>query len=302
MIALRLAVIAGSIVFGIWLMIGAIRKGLVPWHTVIRVAAPAAILVAIGPLLSLPLLLKNYNTAIPLPTFEALSYTSVAVSVVLTFVVLAAAVAFVLSFYPQSAAAFRAANRHRLTLDALVAVLAAAGLAFALSQAEDWLTAHFHKQALYSIAVSNDVASAAPAVAAISGAVRTVLLSAATLALLALIMQRAPRRWMLLLLGLVALTVNLPSSVRTGGEFTLAYGLSLLSGIAALLFCRVFARSNHLAYALVFWILALRPAAADLLATGNPALEVHGGAIVFVMILSAAWLWIGSRGSAKATP
>ena len=301
-IALRLAVIAGSIVFGIWLMIGAIRKGLVPWHTVIRVAAPAAILVAIGPLLSLPLLLKNYNTAIPLPTFEAMSYASVAVSVVLAFVVLAAAVAFVLSFYPQSAAAFRAANRRRLALDALVAVLAAAGLALALGQAEDWLTAHFHKQALYSIAVSNDVASAAPAVAAIAGAVRTVLLSAAMLALLALIIQRTPRRWMLLLLGLAALAVNLPSSVRTGGEFTLAYGLSLLSGFAALLFCRVFARSNHLAYALLFWMLALRPAAADLLATGNPALEVHGGAIVIVMILSAAWLWIGSRGSAKATP
>jgi membrane protease YdiL (CAAX protease family) len=300
-IALRLAVIAGAIVYGIWLMIGNIRKGLVPWGKVIRLAAPAAVLVAIGPLLSLPLLLKNYNTAIPLQTFEALSYTSLAVSVVVAFVVLAAAVAFVLSFYPESAAAFRSANRRRLALDAVVAVLAAAGFALALSQAEDWLTAQFHAQALYSIYVSNDVASAAPAVAAVTGAVRTVLLSAAALVLLALVNKRASR-WILLPLALVALTVGLPSSVRTPGEFTLAYGISLLWGCAVLLFCRFFARSNYLAYALVFWILALRPAAVDLLSTGNPTLEANGFAVIIVMLLGAGWFWLAPRGSAKAKP
>src|SRR5581483_4572630 len=103
---------------------------------------------------------------------------------------------------------------------------------------------------------------AAPAVAAVTGAVRASLLSAASLTLLVLIVRHTPKRW-LLPLGLVALTVNLSASVRTVGEFVLAYGVALLWGCAALLFCRIFARSNYLAYALVFWIAALRPAAAE---------------------------------------
>lgn len=300
-IALRLAVIAFAIVYGIWLMIGYIRRGVVPWRGVMRVAVPAAILSAIGPLLSLQLLFRNYNTAIPLPTFEALAYTSAGVSVVLAFVVLAAAVAFVLSSYPESAPAFLAVNRRRLALDALVALLAAIGLAVALGQTEDWLMARYHAQAFYSVGASNNIVSAAPAIGAIAGAVRSVLLWSAVLALLALVVKHTPKRWMLLLLGLFALAVNLPSSVRSAGEFALAYGVTLLWGCAGLLFCRVFARDNALAYALVFWIAALRPAAAEFLATGNAALQAQGIAVTVVMVVSCVIVGLAPRGSAKPT-
>ena len=288
-LTLRLAVISCSIVYAIWLIIGNIRHGLVPWRSVVRLAVPAAVLAAAGPLLSLPLLLKRYDTAVPLPTFEALTYTSIAVSAVLAFVLLAAVSAFVLSFYPGATAVLRASSRRLLGLDAGVAVLAAAGLALALSQAEDWLMSHFPAQAIYSLGVSNELASAAPAIAAVTGAVRTLLISAAALVLLALVFQRAPRRWMILALGLVALTVNVPSSVRTGGEFALSYGVALLWGCSAVLFCLVFARANYLAYALVFWILALRPAASELLASGNRSLKAQGFAVIAVMI--ASWIW-----------
>jgi len=296
LLALRLAAGASAFVFAIWSLVGNIRQGLVRWGTVTRTAVPATLLTAVGPLLALPLLLKDYNTAIPLSTYQTVAYTTVGISVLVGFVMLAAAVAFVNSCYPETSAVWRGPNRRTLGLDAAVAVLAAAGLVLALSHADAWLTSRFARQALDSIDVSNIVAGAAPAVAAAAGAVRTVLLSAAVLTLLALVVRRVSYPWVLLLLGLVALTVSLPSSVRTPGELALSYGVALLWGGGALLFCLVFGRANYLAYALAFWILALRPGAAELLAAGNSRLQAHGLAVIALMLAGIVWaLWPSPR-------
>ena len=289
LVALRLGMLAAVAVYGILLLIRKIREGTVPWRGVIRWAVPAALLTAIGPLLSLSQLLKDYNTAIPLATFQAIGYTTIGTSVLAGFLVLAAAVAFVTSHYPESRAALLIANRRTLGLDASVVLLAAVGFALLLSQTEGWLMGRFHRVALYSIGIPSVVASSAPAVAAVAEAVRTTLLSAAALALAALLVKRAPRRWMLVLVALAWLTVPVPSAVRTMGEFVLAYGIELLWAGGALLFCVVFARSNYLAYALVLWIAALRPAMVALWKTGNPALEVH--ALALAAVMAASWFW-----------
>jgi hypothetical protein len=289
LVALRLGMIAAVAVYGILLLIRKIREGTVPWRGVIRWAVPAALMTAIGPLLSLSQLLKDYNTAIPLGTFQAIGYTTIGTSVLAAFLVLAAAVAFVASHYSESRAALLIANRRTLGLDASVALLAAVGFALLLSQTEGWLMGRFHRVALYSIAIPSVVASSAPAVAAVAEAVRTTLLSAAALALAALLVKRVPRRWMLVVVALAWLTVPVPSAVRTMGEFVLAYGIELLWAGGALLFCVVFARSNYLAYALVLWIAALRPAMVALWKTGNPASEVH--ALALAAVMAASWFW-----------
>jgi hypothetical protein len=183
----------------------------------------------------------------------------------------------------------RIGNRRALGRDASVVVLAAAGFALLLSQTEGWLMARFHGVALYSIGIPSVVASSAPAVAAVAGAVRTTLLSGAVLALAALLVKRTSRRWMLVAVGLASLAVPVPSAVRTMGEFVLAYGIELLWAGGALLFCLVFARSNYLAYALVLWIAALRPAMVALWKSGNPASEVH--ALALVAVMAASWFW-----------
>ena len=289
LVAWRLGMLAAVAVYGILLLIRKIREGTVPWRGVIRWAVPAALLTAIGPLLSVSQLLQDYNTAIPLATFQAVGYASIGMSVLAGFLVLAGAVAFVTSHYPESRAALRIANRRTLGLDASVVVLAAVGFALLLSQTEGWLMGRFHRVALYSIGIPSVVASSAPAVAAVAEAVRTTLLSAAALALAALLVKRVPRRWMLVVVALAWLTVPVPSAVRTMGEFVLAYGIELLWAGGALLFCVVFARSNYLAYALVLWIAALRPAMVALWKTGNPASEVH--ALALAAVMAASWFW-----------
>ena len=53
------------------------------------ISIPIALLTAVGPLLSMRLLLQNYQTAIPLETFQAVMYMVVLMSVVFGFLVVA---------------------------------------------------------------------------------------------------------------------------------------------------------------------------------------------------------------------
>src|SRR5208283_1698418 len=69
----RIAIWLALAVWGIWLLVRNIRRGLVPWGTALRLAVPAALLAAIGALLRLPQIYRHYNTAVPLATFQASS-------------------------------------------------------------------------------------------------------------------------------------------------------------------------------------------------------------------------------------
>ena len=296
LLTLRIAMLAAAVVWGILLLVQKIRQGLVPWRNVIQLAAPAAVLAAAASLLSLPQLLRDYNTAIPLGTFEAVAYTSIGMSALAGFLLLAGAVAFFGSFYPESLAAFRARSGRPMALDAALTIWAGAGLAVFLDQSGTWLMDRFHGSALYAIDAPSGIVSAAPVLTALAGAFRSTLLFAAALALLAVLAQRIPKPWMRIALGLAALTVLLPGGIRTPGELALSYGIALLSGGAVLLFCWGFARANYLAYGLALWLLALRPAMAALLGTGNPTLRVQGFAVAAVMAVTVLWaLWPGRR-------
>jgi hypothetical protein len=67
------------------------------------------------------------------------------------------------------------------------------------------------------------------------------------------------------------------------------------------LFCLCFARKNYLAYALVLWAMALRPALAELFGNGNPALERQGWMVAGALAVSVIWaLAPALRGRADA--
>jgi hypothetical protein len=287
--SLRIAAIAAAVVFGLWLLIQATRKGLVRWRGAIGLAVPATLLFALGMLLSLELMLKGYNTAIPLETYQAGVYITLLIGVIFVFLMLGAAAALIVLFYPESMQAFRAANRRLLGLDAIAALLAAAGFAILLNRHDAMLIDHHHAQALLSIGSPDLIVSRAPALAAVAGAVRSLLMNAATLALIAIVIKKLPKRWMLVPLALAALTVNLSGEIRTPGEFALQYAMAAIWAGCAVLFCLSFARKNYLAYALVLWAMALRPAIAELFGNGNPALERQGWMVAGVLAVSVVW-------------
>jgi membrane protease YdiL (CAAX protease family) len=287
--ALRIGMIAAGIVYALWLLIQATRKGLVRWGGAIRLAVPATLLFALAWLLSFELMLTNYDTAIPLETFQAGLYITLLISLIFMFLILGAAAALIALFYPESVGAFRAANRRLLGLDAGAALLAAAGLWVFLNKLDAVLMDHFHAQALFAIGSPDLIVSRAPALAAVAGAARLLLMNAATLAFIAILIKKLPQWRMLALLALAALTVNLSGDIRAPGEFALHYAMAVIWAGCAVLFCRLFARRNYLAYALVLWIMALRPAMMQLFGNANPALERQGWMVAGVMAVSVVW-------------
>jgi hypothetical protein len=183
----------------------------------------------------------------------------------------------------------RAANRRLLGLDAIAALLAAAGFEILLNRHDAMLMDHHHAQALFSIGRPDLIVSRAPALAAVAQAVQPWLMNAATLALIAIVIKKLPKRWMLVPLALAALTVNLSGEIRTPGEFALQYAMAAIWAGCAVLFCLSFARKNYLAYALVLWAMALRPAIAELFGNGNPALERQAWMVAGVLAVSVVW-------------
>jgi hypothetical protein len=73
-------------------------------------------------------------------------------------------------------------------------------------------------------------------------------------------------------------------------------------GAAALAFCWFFARRNYLAYALVFWLIALRTPMMQLLGTGNPALQMQGYLIGAIMAATLIWAFAPALLRPRARP
>ncbi len=274
-IALRFGLLAALVVFGLWLLIQNIRQGLVRWKVTLGIAGVAALLTAVGTLLSLPLLLENYPTAVPLATFRAMSYVGILISVMFAFLLFGAAAGLLTSCYPDLLPALTRKGRRVLAVDALVALAAAVGLALLLRQLEMLLPARFHAQALFDVEREALPATALPALGALAS-LRNVLVDGAALGLAVVIFRRLPRRWMALAAGLGAAFVGLPLEMRTPGEFALQYGMAL-AGIAALAaLCVFFGRNNYLAYALVLAAWAMRAPLAELFGNPMAGLAVQG--------------------------
>src|SRR6185503_3295620 len=128
--------------------------------TTMKIAVPAALLMATGPLLSMQLLLQGYQTAIPLETYKAMTYLLVVMSVVFGFLLMAAATALLTSFFPDCLTSLRAAQRRFLALDAVLALTAAAGLALLLHRGGALLMNRFHAYALFSMDAPELIVSA----------------------------------------------------------------------------------------------------------------------------------------------
>ncbi|MGD0496852.1 MAG: CPBP family intramembrane glutamic endopeptidase [Bryobacteraceae bacterium] len=288
-LALRLASLSALAVFGLWMLIQAARRGLVRWRVAIALAVVPTLFALADPLLTLPLLLRNYPTAIPLETYQAMMYAGLAMSVVFVFLALGGASALITSFFPGTLASFRFSNRRALAADAAIALAAALALSLALGRIRAALTVFFPAQALLSIDAPDLIASAAPAVSALADAARATFMGAAVVALVALLIRHARKRWMLVPLAFTALFAFVSSDARTPAELALELGIASLSLAAAWFFCRRIARGNYLAYALVLWTLSLKASIATLFGAGNLALRAQGWTVVAVLALTVGW-------------
>jgi hypothetical protein len=175
-----------------------------------------------------------------------------------------------------------------LGVDAAAAVVAAIGFGILINRIAGFLINRFHSQALFSFGSPDSIVTAAPALGALAESFRGVLLFSAAAAALALLVRKL-KRWTVPV-ALVALAAMVPDAARTAPEFALHYGIALFTVSLAAVWCWRFARNNYLAYALVFWILALQGSISNLLGTAIPAMQIQGWILVAVAAIGAIWV------------
>ena len=295
---LRIGVPVALIVAGIWLLVENTRRSLVAWGSVMRIALPATLLMAVSSLLMLGQAYRNYPTSVSLQVFQAMTVTGLVIAVIGAFLGLGAAVALVTSSFPECLDSLGRSARRWLGTDALSALAAAVGLALLVARAVALLQDRFHAQALFDPVAPALIASAAPAVSALASALVSTLMRSAAVAIIVLLIRRWRRYWPAFAMLLVF--AALPEEVRTPGELALSYAAGLLTAAAAALFCFRIARGNPLAYALALWTLALRGPLTELFS--SPA---HGfaaqGAIV-ALVLAASLVFVAAPGLLNAKP
>jgi len=290
----RIAVLAILIVTAIWMLVIFIREGVVPWRFALTLGGIATALAIVGQLLGFPLLMEQYPTAIPLDTFRMTLILGLLMAFVFGYLLSTAATALVTATFPDVRRALRPAGRRVLAGDAAVALAAGAGLMLLVRQIAGVLIDHFHAQAVLSISAPTIIAHALPALAGASGALRTVLTTAGALATVVLLLRgnRAAAA-VFALLPLVAF----PGGVHTPGEWTLRYTIGLLSLLAAVAFCRYFARRNYLAYAVGFWIMALVGELGDLYGNTRP---LHFWTLLAIAAAGVLWALLPFRKASNA--
>ena len=298
-LVLYLAALASCVVWCVYLVVWQVRSGHLPWKPVLQIASAGGVLTGVGAALSVGLALKNYPTETPFEIFQTSLYLSVAVSVIMAALLFGGAAALILGAFPGCLDAFRNQARRLLGLDAAIALIAAVGLGLMVQKAGALLRNAFPAQALFDIDSPSLLTVKAPAVVALAGSLRPILLGGAILAALGVFLSRRSAVWRIVLV-LAAACALLPLDIHTAGELVLEYGIGLLTAAAAAAFCFFFARGNFLAYALVLWAFALRAPIADLLSTGNASLQAQGWAIVVVFVIGLVWILLPSLG--RETP
>ena len=285
----KIAVVSIAVIVGLLVLARATRQGSVRWGSALRLSIPFTLLAAGNAALTYRTAWRNYSTAMPAETFQAILLTTAVTSLIFIFLGMCALAALLQALQPEAFRAFRADARRAAAGDALLAVLAAIGLAVLAGQAKGLLLDRFHAAALFSVRAPEVIASAAPAVSALSSAARAVLGYSAALALVLYALSLFPKRRLAVAAALVAVVATVPGEARTAGEFALHLGAGAFAPAAVALFCFAFARRNYLAYALAAWTLALRAAAVELFGQPNSFLQAQGW--ILVAVLAASLLW-----------
>ena len=291
LLVLRIAVSAGLVVLGIWLLIERTRQGALRWGQALRTALPLGAITLVGMGMTAPLLLGQYPTTFSLETFAVTLGVSLFIGALALFIALACGVALILGLEPGALAVFRRANRKVWGTDALLATGLAAAAVAALGRLR-WLEIdRFHPQALLSADAQTAFATISPAASGIAAACQQALSWLAILALVAYLV-RYLGRWpgAAVLAGLAAAAGLAPGTVHTGGEFLLYYGMRVMYLAAAAIFVKYVAGRNYLAYLLIVWTLALMDKSGDLLSQPATPLRVQGGILIAVLAGTVAWV------------
>ena len=118
--------------FGIRLLVDATRKHTLPWARAIRYGLLIAGLGFVGSLMNLAQIYRAYDTAVPLRTFQTISYVGLFMSAVVQALLFCSSVAVLFCLEPDFPEWLAPSNRRPAALNALLLTATAAALAAGL--------------------------------------------------------------------------------------------------------------------------------------------------------------------------
>ncbi len=253
-------------------------------------AVPLALLGLLGILLSFSQVYRNYQTAIPLATFQTTAAASMLMSAAGLVLFGTVLFALLLCLYPDWTQSLSSGSRALLGRDALLVTAIAIALAGALPALTNWAMSRFPALALPTVYSADSVVSAFPALSAIASAAQRTLTQLVVLSLAIFVWQiTAHRRWLTAVIVFAVLCGMLPGDVHTWGEFAFYFIDGLIGGAVILAICLWLARDNRLAYGLSVWAVTLSSAAAGFFVQQNARLTFNGWVVVAVVLASIAW-------------
>jgi len=258
--ALLVLVIAARAVF---LFVGQVRHGALPWRAALPVAVVLAVLVVLSELNTLATLEQEYSTSIPLGTFWLQVGAVLILEPILAGLGTWLLVAFALSLFPEGQRLLRRSATHVWRRDAAIAVVLTLAMTFAFKNLHALLTARLPKYFIPEInLVPGHLETWSPALAFLFSALLESVLAAASVAVVIAVfrsgwLRRAWWMWAALLLLIIALGPTHAHSVR---EFLAVWIYEVVSFAAFVWIITAFFRDNALAYlAAVFAVLVVSP-------------------------------------------
>jgi hypothetical protein len=293
LLVLRIIAAATLLLVGLWVLVDRTRQRVLRWGRALRLALPVGVITLVGMALHFPLLLAQYPTAYPLPTFTVMMSVELLIRALATFIALLCGAALIVALRPDAVLVLRPAARRLFANDALFATGLAIVLTIALNRLQWVLIDRFHAEALLTASARTAFATLSPALSGIASACQETLFCLALLVLITYVVQWLERwRGSAILAGLAAAAAVVPGTVHTAGEFFAYYAIRLLYLAAAVLFVKYVVRGNYLAYLLIAWTLSLVGKGADLLSQGALPLLLQGGILIALLLATLVWAWL----------
>jgi len=276
-----------------WLFVRQVRANQMRWRPALPVSIALGLVFLLSEFNTLNLVNAQYNTSLPLTTFElyiVVSYLVVTLAVALLGWVL---VAFATSLYPEAWRIFRGAARHVWARDAVVALAAALALGAGIDNLGALVFSHFHAYASLSGDILNpSFATIFPGGGFLLRGFCYAVFSVAVLApLVRLIMLGREKRSGWLWLGVALVVVSLgPASAHSPREFMVSWSLGFVQLVAAFTIIAFFLRDNIAAYLAVAFALPLVDPLLDLFSSSAPLYRWNGVALAAMAAVVLAWL------------
>jgi membrane protease YdiL (CAAX protease family) len=293
---------AGLVAGFLWLFVREVRQDRLLWRKAWPVSVGLGLVFLLSELNALDLVKRQYNTDLPVRTFNLFITVSYVVSFLGVVLLAWVLVAFATGLYPDTWQLFRSSARRIWARDAAIALAVGLALQAGLYNLEALVFDRFHAYApSVGELVSPAFATSLPSLAFLFRGISYAVFSTSTLAVFICLSMLAWRRrswWLWVAVALILVSLG-SAGAHSTGEFFVGWSLNLVKVAAAFALVAIFLRDNVAGYLAVAFIAPMVGSLDGMLRGPNPFFRWNGIALAVLALAGLAWLLV-PRGKSQA--